>query len=96
MQAILQAAGVPAADVVASREVFTDPQLEAMGFYQTIDHVALGPWKYPRLPIHLSAFPNGPARPAPTLGQDNGYVFGELLGLSGGEIEALTAEGVLS
>jgi crotonobetainyl-CoA:carnitine CoA-transferase CaiB-like acyl-CoA transferase len=96
VQTILQAAGVPAAAVVASREVFTDPQLEATGFYQTIDHVALGPWKYPRLPIHLSAFPDAPARPAPVLGEHNGYVFGELLGLSTAEMDSLTAEGVLT
>ena len=96
VQALLQAAGVPAAAVVASRAVFTDPQLEATGFYQTIDHIALGPWKYPRLPLHLSAFPDSPAQPAPMLGEHNGYVFGELLGLSGDEIERLTANGVLS
>jgi crotonobetainyl-CoA:carnitine CoA-transferase CaiB-like acyl-CoA transferase len=96
VQELLQAAEVPAAAVVASRDVFTDPQLEATGFYQTIDHTALGPWKYPRLPLHLSAFPDGPARPAPMMGEHNGYVFGELLGLSSGEIERLTEEGVLT
>lgn len=96
VQEVLQAAGVPAAAVVASREVFTDPHLEKTGFYQSIDHIALGRWKYPRLPIHLSAYPESPARPAPTLGEHNGYVFGELLGLSGEEIDRLTAEGILT
>jgi crotonobetainyl-CoA:carnitine CoA-transferase CaiB-like acyl-CoA transferase len=96
VQEQLQAAGVPAAAVVASREVFTDPQLAATGFYQSIDHVALGRWQYPGLPVRLSAYPNPPARPAPMLAEHNGYVFGDLLGLPAAEIERLTAEGVLT
>jgi crotonobetainyl-CoA:carnitine CoA-transferase CaiB-like acyl-CoA transferase len=96
VQQKLQAAGVPAAAVMAGREVFTDPHLKATQFYWSTDHVALGKWQYPRLPIHLSAAPEPPPRPAPMLGEHNGYVFGELLGLSAPEIEALTEQGVLS
>ncbi len=96
VQACLQEAGVSAARVVAPRDVFDDSHLNATGFYWTTDHTALGKWKYPRLPIHLGAAPELEPHPAPMLGEHNGYVFGELLGLSGAEIEALTEEGVLS
>lgn len=96
VQARLQEAGVPAAAVLAGREVFTDAHLAATEFYWTTDHVALGSWKYPRLPIHLSAAPEPEPRPAPMLGEHNEYVFGELLGLSSAEIAGLTQDGVLA
>jgi crotonobetainyl-CoA:carnitine CoA-transferase CaiB-like acyl-CoA transferase len=96
VQDILQAAGVPAAAVIAARDIFTNDQLEATGFYETIDHTALGKWKYPGLPLHMSAAPKQPARPAPMLGEHNEYVFGEVVGLSKDEIAKLTEEGILS
>jgi benzylsuccinate CoA-transferase BbsF subunit len=34
-------------------------------------------------------------RAAPTLGQDNDYVFGELLGMSGARIAELVESGVI-
>ena len=34
-------------------------------------------------------------RGAPMYGEDNDYVYGELLGMSAKEIEALAAEGVI-
>ncbi|HLG72537.1 MAG TPA: CoA transferase [Chloroflexota bacterium] len=96
VQSLLQESGIPAAAVIAARDVFADPQLAATDFYWTTDHAALGAWKYPRLPIHLGASPEPPPRPAPMLGEHNSYVFGDLLGLSAEEIATLTDEGVLS
>src|SRR5712692_5388719 len=96
VQERLQAAGVPAAAVIALREVFEDPHLKATGFYHEIDHPALGKWRYPSLPLHMSVAPDPPRRPAPMLGEHNGYVFGELLGLSASDIAQLTEEGVLA
>ena len=34
-------------------------------------------------------------RGAPSYGEDNDYVYGELLGMSSGEIKALADEGVI-
>jgi crotonobetainyl-CoA:carnitine CoA-transferase CaiB-like acyl-CoA transferase len=96
VQERLQAAGVPAAAVIALREVFEDSHLKATGFYHEIDHLALGKWRYPSLPLHMSVAPDPPRRPAPMLGEHNGYVFGELLGLSASDIAQLTEEGVLA
>lgn len=47
----------------------------------------------------MSATPNhigGPLdRAAPTYGEDNAYVYGEILGMSAAEIDALYTDGVI-
>jgi len=91
----LQAAGVPAAAVRGPLDPLDDPHLRARRFYATIDQPVLGRGDYAEPPLHLSDTPIGIRRPAPLLGQDNAYVFGELLGLSSAEIAQLTEEGVL-
>jgi crotonobetainyl-CoA:carnitine CoA-transferase CaiB-like acyl-CoA transferase len=96
VEARLQAAGVPAAAVRAAAEVPADPHLRARGFFHPIDQPALGALDYPGLTIHLSDTPGAIRRHAPTLGQDNAYVFGDLLGLSPAEIAQLTEDGVLT
>jgi len=96
VQSLLQSAGVPAAAVLAARDVFDDPQLQETGFYWNIDHPALGVWPYPRLTIHLSDAPEPNRRAGPLLGEHNEYVFGQLLGLSTEELGQLAADGVLS
>jgi crotonobetainyl-CoA:carnitine CoA-transferase CaiB-like acyl-CoA transferase len=96
VEARLQAAGVPAAAVRAADAVPADPHLRARGFYHTVDQPILGALDYPGLTIHLSETPGALRRHAPTLGQDNAYVFGDLLGLSPAEIAQLTEEGVLA
>jgi crotonobetainyl-CoA:carnitine CoA-transferase CaiB-like acyl-CoA transferase len=92
----LQSAGVPAAAVRTRTEMTDDPHLRQRGFLVNIDHPILGPHKYVGLPIHLSDTPGRIVRHAPLLGQDNAYVFTELLGLSEDEVAALTTEGVLA
>jgi crotonobetainyl-CoA:carnitine CoA-transferase CaiB-like acyl-CoA transferase len=61
-----------------------------------MDQPVLGALDYPGLTIHLSDTPGAIRRHAPMLGQDNAYVFGDLLGLPPSEIAQLTAEGVLA
>jgi crotonobetainyl-CoA:carnitine CoA-transferase CaiB-like acyl-CoA transferase len=92
----LQTAGVPAASVRTRAAMTDDPHLRERGYLVNIDHPILGGHDYFGLPIHLSDTPGRIARHAPLLGQDNSYVFGELLGLSSDEVAALTAEGILA
>jgi crotonobetainyl-CoA:carnitine CoA-transferase CaiB-like acyl-CoA transferase len=42
----------------------------------------------------VTGAPGGYRRPGPTLGQDNDYVLGEVLGLSAAERERLASDGV--
>ena len=58
-------------------------------------HPEAGRLRHPGAPIQLGESPAGALRPAPTLGQDNQYVYTELGGLSLDEIAALQQRGVV-
>lgn len=91
----LQDAGVSAAPYLSPERVFTDPQLREGGFFST--HTA-SDGKQRDLPALGWRFEGGPApriTAAPVLGQHNDYVYGELLGLSEGEIERLVNEQII-
>ena len=92
----LRAQGVPAAQVLTTPRMYGEPQLEARGFYQTLDHPVTGKRRYPVWPMRFSFAP-GDVHPsgAPTLGQHNEEVLGGELGLSGEELERLRREGVI-
>ena len=89
-QRLLQAAGVPAGRVQRSRELYDDdPQLAHRGTFPTVDHPVLGPHRIDGMPAQLSRTPAEFRRGGPLLGQDNAYVFGELLGLDAAELARL-------
>ena len=93
----LNDAGVIAGPINTVAEVVADPQFRARGmlvehYDEGAQRTVLGPGVVPL----LSATPGGvrtagSARP----GQHNAEIFGELLGLSGAEIDELTEQGVL-
>ncbi len=91
---ILQSAGVPAGPSLSIEEMVNDPQLNQRGFFVAPEHPEVGkrmlegvPWKSNTCePVF---------KPAPLLGQDNYYVFHDLLGLSDEEIAELVIEGVV-
>lgn len=85
----LQDAGVAAGVVVNADELMNDAHLNERGFFLEIDHPEAGLHRHAGQPIRLSKTPARNYRPAPTLGQHHGYVFGELLGLSADEINDL-------
>jgi benzylsuccinate CoA-transferase BbsF subunit len=91
----LQAAGVPAGPSLDIARVYHDPHLRASGYLtplQTSDGVTRTlpglPWRFADLePPRVTA--------APVLGQDNDYVYRQLLGLSEAEIAHLVAAQVI-
>lgn len=93
----LSAAGVIAGPINTVADVVRDPQFQARGML--IDHydeaagrTVLGPGVIPVLSATPGGVRNaGPARP----GQHNDEVYGQLLGLSPGQIGELTEDGVL-
>jgi crotonobetainyl-CoA:carnitine CoA-transferase CaiB-like acyl-CoA transferase len=92
----LQAAGVPAGRVQRSRELYDDdPQLAHRGTFPTVDHPVLGTHRVDGMPAQLSRTPAEFRSGGPLLGQDNGYVFGELLGLGAAELSRLEEAQVL-
>jgi crotonobetainyl-CoA:carnitine CoA-transferase CaiB-like acyl-CoA transferase len=87
VMAALQAAGV-AAGVVQNVEDhwLRDPQLAARGFFEEIDHVKKGKVVATGIPLGLTGTPGRTHRAGAALGQDNDYVFGELLGMTAAAI----------
>ena len=90
----LQAAGVPAAPVLANYELVTDRHLHERGFYIPIAHPEAGVIPFAGMPWKLSRTPGNVVRPAPRFAEHNEYVLGELLGLGGARIAELEASGV--
>jgi benzylsuccinate CoA-transferase BbsF subunit len=94
LMALLQEHGVAAGVVQDARDLAQDPQLKHRGFFIELDHPEMGKTISDASPIRLSETPPR-YRPAPLLGQDNDYVYGELLGLSQGEMDRLKEQGVI-
>jgi crotonobetainyl-CoA:carnitine CoA-transferase CaiB-like acyl-CoA transferase len=92
----LQAAGVPAGAVQNSRDlVEADPQIAARGTFFELDHPVIGPALFEGSPMRFSRIEQDNWRSAPLLGEDNDYVFGDLLGLSGDEMADLSERGAI-
>ena len=91
---LLQQAGVSAAAVQDGADLFDDPHLRARSFLQVVDHPLTGAIEYPEVPMRLWETP-GRLEWWRTMGEDNGYVFREILGMSEMEIAALQEAGVL-
>jgi crotonobetainyl-CoA:carnitine CoA-transferase CaiB-like acyl-CoA transferase len=91
----LVAAGVPAAPVVDPRCASTHPQLRARGFFEAVDHPVVGEHPTPAAPFRYASVERWIRSPAPTLGQHNHEILGELLGLDEQTLRSLEAEAVI-
>lgn len=90
----LQAAGIEAVPVQDFGDQHTDPQIAHRRHYVELTHPFMGPGRYERNGFRLSDAEGGYDRSGPTLGQDQDWVLGELLGLDPDEQAALAADGV--
>ena len=100
LMARLQGSGVPAGVCqTAEDRCDRDPQLAELGWLTEVTGTKIGTWPVAEVPVSMSATPpfiGGPVdRGAPCYGEDNEYVYGELLGLSSREIGTLADEGVI-
>jgi crotonobetainyl-CoA:carnitine CoA-transferase CaiB-like acyl-CoA transferase len=92
----LQTLGIPASPVTLSAELLHDPQLQARGFFEELDHPYVGKTQWPAMPIVLGSPGHRWLRGvAPTLGQHNSEILGDLLGLDPDALAALEAERVI-
>ncbi|MEK7876492.1 MAG: CoA transferase, partial [Pseudomonadota bacterium] len=92
---ILQSVGVAAFPSYTAQDIVDDPHLNERGTIKSMigpegesRKVVGPPWRFSRTPAKLERW-------TPKLGEHNQYVFGELLGLSAGEIEELVASKVI-
>jgi len=95
VMALLQEQGIAAGVVQDAGDLANDPQLKARGFFIELDHPELGKTISDATPIKLSETPSRYSRVAPAQGQDNSYVYGELLGMSEDELAELRQQGII-
>ena len=92
----LQGLGIAAAAVARpSERIDHDPATEAWGLWPTVEHAAMGEVRVDGLPVHFSETDWVIDKAAPTLGEDNDYVLGEILGMAPEAISSLRADGVV-
>jgi crotonobetainyl-CoA:carnitine CoA-transferase CaiB-like acyl-CoA transferase len=89
----LQAAGVPSGPVQNERDAYNCPQLQARGFFQEIDHPEFGTYSYPGFNITMAHTPNHVRRHPCLLGEDNDYVYHDLLDVSEEQYRELDEKG---
>jgi benzylsuccinate CoA-transferase BbsF subunit len=91
----LQEAGVPAAVVATAEDVHRNPQLKYRKHFSELDHQEIGRSTYDGLGSELSRTPSEMHKAAHVLGEDNYYVYTQVLQFSDEEFVHLLEEGVL-
>ncbi len=89
----LQGLGVAAAPSATARDLYLDEHVRARGLWSGVEHPRMGQLEVIALPWLI----NGSritTEAAPTLGQHNEYVYGDLLGVSAEQLSQLVAEGI--
>jgi crotonobetainyl-CoA:carnitine CoA-transferase CaiB-like acyl-CoA transferase len=96
----LQQAGVPAGVCqTAEDRCDHDPQLASLKWLTEVTGTKIGRWPLAEVSVKMNESPpyigGRLDRGAPCYGEDNHYVYGELLGMSADEIATLAEEGVI-
>jgi crotonobetainyl-CoA:carnitine CoA-transferase CaiB-like acyl-CoA transferase len=91
----LQRAGVPAGIVNDAEDLANDPHLLSREFFYELHHPVHGKTVSDRSPIRFRESSRADDKPSPRLGEDNRYVYMELLGLSEAEYAAYLRKGII-
>ena len=92
---LLQEAGISSGVVQNAEDLAKDPQLMARNFFVQLKHPVLGKTVADRSPIRFEDDSTVDWKPAPQLGEDNRYVFLELLGLTESELSSYAEKGII-
>jgi crotonobetainyl-CoA:carnitine CoA-transferase CaiB-like acyl-CoA transferase len=95
IERLAQARGIPAHQLQTSRDCFEDPQLRHRRHFVELEHPVYGATIVEGPRIRLSRTPGQATRVAPTLGRDNQYVLGEILGYDEQRITELVVCGAM-
>lgn len=89
------AKSIPCAPVRPLKEVMNDANMLARGSLQVMDHPELGRVHVPHTPLNMVGLPRMPLQPSMGLGAMNEEIYGDWLGHSKEEVEAMSKEGVI-
>jgi succinyl-CoA---D-citramalate CoA-transferase len=92
---VLKEAGVPASKVFTAQDMVEDPHYAARENVVTVQDPEIGPFPMQNVVPRLIKTPGKVRWTGPALGQHNDEVYGEVLGLSEEEREALRERGVI-
>jgi succinyl-CoA--D-citramalate CoA-transferase len=92
---VLKEAGVPASKVFTAQDMVEDPHYAARENVVTVQDPEIGPFPMQNVVPRLIDTPGKVRWTGPALGQHNDEVYGEVLGLSEEEREALRERGVI-
>ena len=91
----LQAAGVQAGVVQNAEDLANDPHLSARTFFKRLENQLPGTTIVDSSPIRFKDGPLKDLKAAPLLGQDNLYVYQDLLGMTQSELARCVEKGVI-
>jgi crotonobetainyl-CoA:carnitine CoA-transferase CaiB-like acyl-CoA transferase len=93
-QLFQETGGLPCAPVNSIADLLADRNLLVRGFFRDLYHPVAGQARYPGLPFVMNDTPGALVRAAPTLGQDNVQVYGEL-GYAERDLNVMASTGVI-
>jgi crotonobetainyl-CoA:carnitine CoA-transferase CaiB-like acyl-CoA transferase len=96
VMAAMQGVGIACGVVQNTEDLLRrDPQLAARGFFEEIPHYKRGVVTASGIPLGLTGTPGRTAHAGEAIGQDNEYVFREILGLSAAQLQEHIASGAI-
>ena len=96
-ESLLQKGGVPSHILAKPKDVYEDVQLKERSYFMPIDHPVMGKQSYePQSSFILSKTPRQIKSPSPCLGEHNGLVFKDFLGMSDDEVSEHIADGSIT
>ncbi|MBI4311497.1 MAG: CoA transferase [Chloroflexi bacterium] len=90
---LLQKVGVPAGPVLTEAAVFKDPQFKARGTFVEVSQEETGTYLYPGALAQLKNAPLAIRHAPVRLGENNDYIYKEVLGIGDGEYQKLVKAG---
>ncbi len=91
----LRTIDVPCAPVNRIDDLFEDPHLNAVGFFETFDHPSEGKLRAVRTPFNAENCETTPDHPAPRLGEDSERIL-RAAGIDDARLKALADSGVIA
>lgn len=92
----LAAVSVPVGPIYNLDQMLDDPHVKVRGIITSVEHPTAGTVRSPGFPVKLEKSPASIRMPAPTLGQHNEEILGQLLGYTKDQVDDLRKAGVIS